>query len=548
MKSPGFSSRFPLLAGVILGVGPLPRTVAQTTDVEYQHRRAMEEAGASREPGLTTVPAAPNLPQAVFFPPSPPVYGASIPEPPRVFRRLNGRDLSAPEDLADFVGEIFYPPLGLRLFERSLGKNLENRLNAYRANRSALLDELMVELLRLQNEAVPARETALRTLANKQAPALAALEAEAERLRRDLIKGGFWATKAEWNPDRAWKLGQGAVANPPTSHEAEFQVVRAAAFYHDGFSIEQRGLLRELAIDLGLKLRSARGRSQPDIDDPRAVFFSPETARLRLPSPLPPELFTKIGQFSSEKAALKRELLETLVDCDRLNESRRAARVAALQVVQTPRIVALEEKADEIRRQLAIRAEEPPPWVPMIPPELRTRIDRYNQDRNGLSAEFTAAVQKAERQAGSTAPMLSQPPETRQLLLREAVRRRAEALREASREFETRHAERIDHLRVRYEKIRDELTDVARDLKDPRSGQQMTLETLLDAYRVAMQRFDAIGREVAMYERYKRAMLEPGLSPGQRRLLFRAAHASLAQGMPAGEVILGRATEPRPSF
>lgn len=63
-----------------------------------------------------------------------------------------------------------------------------------------------------------------------------------------------------------------------------------------------------------------------------------------------------------------------------------------------------------------------------------------------------------------------------------------------------------------------------------------------------MPRLDAIGREVAIYERYKLAMLQPGLSPGQRRLLFRAAHAGLAQGLPVGEIALGGSALPRMSL
>jgi hypothetical protein len=325
-------------------------------------------------------------------------------------------------------------------------------------------------------------------------------------------------------------------------------VVRAAAFFQDGLSIEQRGLLRELAIDLSRRAQVGQGRPPSPHDDPRAMFFSPETARLRPPSPLPPELFTKVGQFNSEKAALKRELLEALIACEKLSEPQRAARFDALGTTQAPRIAALEQQAEEIRRQLVTLAGEPAPWVPPLSPELRGRIERYNGERNALFADFTAAQIRTERQAGPAPPAFGVPSEERFQAMREALRRRTEARRQAASDFENLNAERIDVLRARYEKIRDNLAEVARDLKDPRSGRSMTLETLLEAYRVAMQRFDAIGREVAMYERYKLAMLEPGLSPGQRRLLFRAVHAGLAQGLPVGEIVLGSSALPRASL
>lgn len=100
---------------------------------------------------------------------------------------------------------------------------------------------------------------------------------------------------------------------------------------------------------------------------------------------------------------------------------------------------------------------------------------------------------------------------------------------------------------VRYRQIRCDLAHVASVLEDPqapsdnhrsrndivvaRHTRPITLESLFGAYRVAMPRFDGMGREVAMHERHKLAMLQAGHSPGQRRLPLRVAHCPMRRGV-----------------
>jgi hypothetical protein len=52
-----------------------------------------------------------------------------------------------------------------------------------------------------------------------------------------------------------------------------------------------------------------------------------------------------------------------------------------------------------------------------------------------------------------------------------------------------------------------------------------------------MERFDTFGRDEVIYRGYRMAMLMPGLSPEQRRLLFGAALVGLAQPLPHGEYL-----------
>ena len=318
-----------------------------------------------------------NDPFVAFFPPTPPVYGAPLSQPTATWMRINGRLMEPPEDLAEYVGEIFYPAIGSRLFKGSLSAKLETRLAAYRTKRAALLDDLAAALAGQQNATPAVREQALRDFAPQQARPLAELEAEAESLRRDLIKGGIFSDVIDWNFSRNWRLGQDPVTKGQAKADGEFQVARAAAFFLSGLSIEQRGLVRELAMELYRSARVARGRPAQRDDDPQAIFFAPETVRFRLPQPLPPELVTLLGRFNAEKSALKRELHDALVKFDTYSDSKRATRFSDLASQQAPRLAALEKQAEEIRLGLAA-ITAPPPALPPIPPELRERIDRYS--------------------------------------------------------------------------------------------------------------------------------------------------------------------------
>jgi hypothetical protein len=206
------------------------------------------------------------------------------------------------------------------------------------------------------------------------------------------------------------------------------------------------------------------------------------------------------------------------------------SRFTALAAEQESRIASLENEAEEIRIALEALPDAPAPWVPPIPSELRERIESYNRDSTALLAAY-ALAQLATRMTSARAMDL---------------RDHLAGSHQAARKFEAERAEQIHALRVRYDRIRNDLAEVARDVKDPRNNRPMTVETLLEAYRVAMQRFDTIGREEAMYERYRTAMLQPGLSSLQRRLLFRAAHATLAQALPRGEWISSSAPRPTP--
>ena len=500
---------------------------------------------ARAQESTPTPPPLPAEPFVTFFPSPPPIYGAPPSAPSLSSVRLNGQLVQTPDELADFVGEIFYPMLGTRLFERSLGKKMEARLVAYATTRAGLLNELESELQRTQHAAADLRVLALQALAREQTPRVLALEKEAEQLRQDLARGGLLTSRVDWDFSRNWRLGDPALAAPSLQSESEFQAARAAAFFHGGLGIEQRGLLLEIAIDSAQKARVARRRTSGTDANLTAIFFSPETTRLHWPAKLPPTLLSKVGRYNGEKSALKRELLEALRDVDPQSDSKRTRRFTALTERQWPRIAELEQLAEEIRAEFAALPVAPLPWLPRIDLGLREQIERYSADRVRLIGELNSAVNAASLPFLRVADALfGLPPGQRERALRERVQRVADERAKATAEFQSRHAERIASLTQRYENIRADLTATARDITDPKTGQPITPDALLAAHNLANHYFEAIGREEAIYSRYKIAMLQPGLSPAQRRLLFVAAHAGLAQRLPGGEVTTSPSSRP----
>jgi hypothetical protein len=477
-------------------------------------------------------------PFVVFFPTIPPVYGAPV-QPAMGTRSgmLNGRPLIAAEDLAEYVGEYFYPALGTQLFNRTLSAKLKARLDAYRAARNALRDELQAELVARPDADPDTRAQAAAALARVQTPRILALEAEAESLRHDLVAGGFFARAANWDEVREWHVGEPGVTRSPLAEDAEAQVVRAAPFYFDGLGIEQRGLLRELVFEFARKSRGAHAM-RPGLDptDHDVLFFSPAMARLTRPQPLPPDLKAKIAEFNAQKFVLQRELAAEVLENDRLSAAKRTSRLEALSARQWPRISTLETLAEDIRAGLAaIRPEPPSP--PPLPADLAGRIDAFKADQRALLAAFNEVLRRAARPIGLPPNLGRMTSDERLQRIREQAQVGTDARRNAVAAFQLESAATIAALNQRFQKIRSDLAAVAARTTDPRTGRTMTPEALLAAYNVAMARFEAIGREEAMYVNYRFAMLQPGLSPAQRRLLFGAAHAGLALPLPGGEVV-----------
>ena len=401
------------------------------------------------------------------------------------------------------------------------------------------MNELWNELVVVQASDPATRERQLREFSQMQTPRIAVLETEAENLRQALIAvDGLFGSGADWNANREWKLGdiptapvrsiplpagrrRGTIVRPTAAENAEFLVIRAAAYFQGGLGVEQRGLLREIALTQQ-ENRVVRVVPQqtglPDLHDLLVVFFSPETARLSLTVDLAADLRAKIGAYSGDKDALKRELHDAIVDLDKASNAKRTKALQEISERQWPRIVALENLADAIRRGLAAL---PPPPLPALPPALpaglKERIQAYVRDRLALEQEHSqfqrAAFEKLRQNRSGRSEIV---------ILRD------------DGSFQRENAERYEALAENLKLISRDLTAFAATQVDPETRKPMDPRSLLRRIDTSDRAFDKIGREGAIYHDYRTAMLEPGLSPEQRRLLFGRAIVDLAQPLAGG--------------
>jgi len=479
-------------------------------------------------------------PRVTFFPPLVPILGGSLYEARQPIRGTNLRP-APPEGLADYVNECFYPVLGTRLFQAGVDRKLQDRLDAYRANRTALINELVEKLAILEPAEPAVRATELGTLSASQRPRILALEAEAERLRDELVRGNLHQGSADWSAERTWKLGETKISRPDLAAAAEFHVIRAAAYYQKGLTAEQRGLLREVAMELQVAARAARrlpsSRNDPIVAnfDLAAVFFSPETARLILPTGLPSALVSQIATFNRDKAVLKQELHDAVVQQDKASNGRRTDAFVSLAESQRARLAALGDLAEEIRLGFAALPPPPPPAASPLPPDLLARIEAYEKDRAELDGELNDRLRVVILpQPMDAAPTRLTKDEDRYWHERVNAARAA-TVKRVTENFQRENRDRYTRLAQRFELISADLAAAAEMRIDPKTGRPLTPQTLQLRHNEAMRQFDRLGREEAIFKNYRTAMLLPGLSPEQRRLLLGAAVVGLAQALPPGE-------------
>lgn len=468
-----------------------------------------------------------------FFPPTPPPLGAALPPKSPELGRID-----PPANLALYPNEPFYAPLGTRLLARDLSKKLLQRLSRFHEKKTALGDELR-SLLTQANEAVPSERLAeAEKLARKQQSSIRTLETEAEALRTDLLHNGlvstFWGS-GDWNEGRPWKLGVGELARSRDETLAyEFKVTRAAIFYQDGLSPAQRRLLREIAMEL--QVEAFRPLTTRAAADEALLFFQPETARLRLPAILPPELETKVAVFKQEKNELKAELRETLYRSDALKVSARTVALRQLAIRQAPRFDELEELAEDIRKTLAIYpsllAVSSPP---AFPPELAARITSYHKGKLNLQRALQAKIEETREILGPdkvtvTPRLRSDGPQIEMREIKDAgpSDEKREAVRDAVLAFNREYTEK-------FSRQTQELSDIRREvgewLNHSALRESKTVDGLLKEFEQSSKQEEIWPR----YQDYRDAILLPGLSPEQRRLLFDLALEKLALPLPAGE-------------
>lgn len=356
--------------------------------------------------------------RVTFFPPTAPVFGTPISD------ALSGRSsnrtaLKAPDSLAEFVSEYFYPALGSRMAESTLSGRRRNRIDAYATTRTALSTELQDRLASRCAAVSAACERELRAFALRQTPRIGALEKEAAQLREDLVQGGLRYDSVDWNEARQWHLADRTRRTTAAEKNLERLAVRAAVYYQSG----------RLAL---------------------AALPPPPLPALAPQLPLTPSLAsrpTRPGRPRWRKRPL------------------RSCRVSL-------------------------------PFPFRSGGSATATIRRCASGSNNAPASCSA---KSPLSEGSMPPLSG-----------------AQGGAEIHRGFACCHRANPDR---------------SHDLAAP-----ALLQRIDDSDRA----FAKLGREGAIYPGYRSAMVEPGLSPEQRRLLFGAALVGLAQPLPFAEQMPGK--------
>jgi hypothetical protein len=464
-----------------------------------------------------------------FFPPTPPPLGGPI----LLFRRYG---LSQPEtqlpQLLPYVGEPFYAPLSAHLHREDLSKKQRTRLDAYQAIRSAQLIELHARLNTARDAEPAARARILQAFAAQQTPILATLEIEAEALRENLVHGSFFQSGADWNDNRTWALGDDLRYE---SRIDEFKVIRASAFFSPGLSPAQRRLLRELAMELDQPLTEPTADLSLDAPKPY-FFFTPETARIRLPDDLSPEITAKIDAYQAAKTQLKSALRTAIYKNDRAFFSfNRTKAFRALAEEQAPALAQIEIQAEEIRTLLAPYPRASRPDAPVISEALNTRIAGFLREKQSLQrtlVEKFAAIKAAF-------------PENRVEYIRlgdsygieivssrrssRAVENKVMALRAELASFNAEQSRRVSALIREKDFIQKSLLEVAKT-KLKADATAADVDGLIKHFAQKFSDQESWQR----YRDYDTAVFEPGLSPEQRRLLFAEALVQLDLPLPRG--------------
>ena len=483
-----------------------------------------------RSAPIVDMPAVNLPPTLIFFPPVPPTLGAPIP------RASHGRlaEPRPPGELTAYVAETFYAPLSSLLLEKRTSATVRRRLEAYRATRDKLVSDLQVELNRWRNADAATRQRELAAFARRQASELTGLEATAEQLRADLING-----YDGWFAQRQWTLGENRRGGDTLAQISE--TMRGYAFYRAGLNPAQRGLLWEISQDLLLLVNETGESAQT------GVFFSPAMARVEFPENLPASIAARITAYQEKKAALKKELYDA-VYADEKASFLRGNVLKSRVSGQGPYLAEMEDAAEAIRRDLAAAPQlMVSKFESELSPRLTARVLALAENLTTLRVETQAEIDAIYRETkNSQGPVVltyaftptglnyevSFTPELRGR--RGGVQISPELSRETQRKMETATLA-MASLADRYRRRRVEIEKEVASLQAA-MGESLTQPGGAGPEAELNKALRASSAGFVGYANYRIAMLEPGLSPEQRRLLFGHALRELQLPLPPGEL------------
>ncbi|MBI2498153.1 MAG: hypothetical protein HYV75_09695 [Opitutae bacterium] len=247
-------------------------------------------------------------------------------------------------------------------------------------------------------------------------------------------------------------------------------------------------------------------------------------ARIRLPADMPPDLEQRIQAYQDEKAALKRELRETLYRQDRtFFDFKRVNVLSTLAGQQAARLAHVEQLAEEIRAGLALLPNPAKPPVVPVPREVAGRISKYMNDKIGWQRAMLARREALQTEFPEDRVEFVRQRDS--LVIQLVANRRSSPEMKAKRDtalaelatFNDGQAKGYAALAREKEKLQGELLTIARGLAS--RGGNKSIEMLLTEFSYAF----GLQERWERYVEYETAVLQPGLSPEQRRLLFGAA-------------------------
>lgn len=465
------------------------------------------------------------------------------PDVPRLDAPIVPLDLSrdtrrrTPPEMADFISDLFYAPLAARQVNGDVTAKQQQRIDAYLAAKLSQQNALRNKLDSLRNADGVTRQRELAAYAVTQTPQLAALEVEAEAIREDMIKGEFLQEGINWIDFRMWKLGRDAFQSSEIALSAQYQVIIGAAYYQKGLLPAQRRLLREIATDLN-ELSNQPGGGPPSVaaatSDSSPLFsFSPETTRLRLPANLPGPLLEKILAFEKEKSALKQEINDAVKDADdAVFAVLRNRLIKDLAEKQAARLAALEIQAEDIRRDFAAQPQQPsPPALPALEPTLAAQIKSWVDDKRARQSFLNNMLNAVARVVPIQSARSAKDETGKEILnirlnTRNQRPERIQAANQIIQDYRLDAARRAGELTRKEAAIRTALAAMFRSPEGPDRDREVS--QFLENYEEIMDRQDLWFR----YTDYRTAMLQPGLSPEQRRLLLDAGIGELKLPLP----------------
>lgn len=457
-----------------------------------------------------------NVPMPVFFPPNPPPLDWLV--KPVLTRRSAGRPASS--ELAPFVNEPFYAVLAARFDRGELAERKRAALQRYHDEKNLLQHNLRTELGYILAQPPAARAPLLTALAQKMDSKILEFENRAEEFRSDLSKSGY-----AW--DAARKPPITDTFQPSGDPEDVAHVMLGAAYFQNGLSAAQRAVLREVAIEV-----MSGGESVADATAAQPyVFFSPSPARVLFPE-LSAEAGAKFSRYQTKKSALRKELYDAVYreDATWLGAVR-TMHFKSLAARQAPAFAELEQLAEEIRRELpAVPDQHATAPSVALRADLIVRVDALFQRQADEERTLNAAFEKSRAHDGELNRFTSFNPDTR----RYELFRFRRPYPVSAKEF-ARVKPQIDALLNAYDRMDEGLTVERNAIRREIADSLQTTEparinvALAEGARVALEQ-----KTSGAMNDYRLAVLAPGLSPAERRLLVDAALEDLKPPLPGG--------------